>query len=151
MSATVTLSTTTLAQPVSSTANEIKVASTSGLTAGKRLFVDGEAMSVVGLLVDPWVKVTRGVDGTRGAAHSSSLTVYIANGDQLYTKDPAGIPPAAIQVSPWINLRNGKVWFAMGDTLPDGNAVRWWQEQTATHDVTVGGVRTVTYDPTAST
>jgi hypothetical protein len=95
--------------------------------------------------------VSRGVDGTAAAAHPSGAVVYLGRGDQFFTKDPEGIPPAAIPVSPYINLRNGKVWFALGDTKPDGNAVRWWQAQSVTHAVGPLGVRTTSLDITAST
>ena len=151
MPATVTLSTTTLAAPVDSRTGRIKVASTSGLFTGYRLWVDKELMSVVSLDVDPWVNVKRGVDGTSSSAHSSSATLTIGRADQFYTSDPVGIPAAAILVSPYINVLNGKVWFAQGDTLPDGNSNRWWQEQTATRDIGPLGIRTTTLDPEAST
>src|SRR5688572_27572506 len=106
MPATVTLGTTTLASPVDRSAGEVRVASTSGLTPGLRLFVEGEQMEVVRLLVDSWVSVRRGVDGTKGVAHPSSSTVYIGRGDQFFMSDPVGIPPGTVLVSPHINLRN---------------------------------------------
>jgi DNA processing protein len=70
MPATVTLATTTLAEPVDASAGSIKVASTSSLTAGIRLFVDRELMSVVSLGLGSRVNVARGVDGI---AHSAAL------------------------------------------------------------------------------
>jgi len=151
MPATVTLSTTTLAAPVNSRDGRIKVASTSGLFAGYRLWIDKELMSVVSLDVDTWVNVKRGVDGTSGSAHSSSATLTIGRADQFYTSDPVGSPPAAVLVSPWINVLSGKVWFAQGDTLPDGDSNRWWQEESVTRGVGPLGVRTTTLDPTEST
>ena len=108
-------------------------------------------MSAVRLLAGTWVMVSRGVDGTAAAAHPTGAVVYIARGDQLYQSDPVGQPPPAIHVSPYINLRNGKLWFARGTTLPNGQEQRWWQEQTTSRDVGPLGVLTTTLDPTAST
>lgn len=118
-------------------------------------------MTVLALLTDPMVKVIRGSDSTRAVGHPPSTTVYIAEAHQLYSKDPVGTPPGAIAVSPWINIENGAIWFAQGDSqasnLPTGTppadyqSNRWWQMQTTTHSVTSFGVRTTTLDPTAST
>ena len=151
MPATTTLSQTTLAAPCDAHESVVKLASVSGVLPGYRLFVDGELMAVQRLGIETYVYVARGVDGTAGAAHSSEAVVYIGQGHQFYSRDPVGIPRDAIPVSPYINLSNGKVWFAQGDTLPDGNAVRWYQEQTVTHEVGALGVRTTTLDPTEST
>lgn len=152
MPATVTLSTTTLSAPVNGFDGVIKVASTAGILPGLRLFVDGEAMTVISLGIDPYVNVRRGSDGTTAKPHASSQTVYIARGDQLYRQDPKGRPLDEIEVSPWINVRTGSVWFAQGDTAPAGGfADRWWQLQTTTYDTGALGVTTKTLSPTAST
>jgi hypothetical protein len=151
MPATTTLSTTTLSAPVGSSDNQIKLASTSGIFTGYRLYLDGELVRVVSLGIDPWVNVTRGVDGTRGAAHPSGVTVYIGEAHQFYTKDPVGRPAEAIPVSPYINVVNGSVWFAQGDVLPIGQGTRWWQKETVTRSVGALGVRTTTLDPESST
>lgn len=161
MPATVTLSTTTLSAPVDEHDGIVSLASTSGVISGRRLYVDGEVMTVLALLTSPMVKVIRGVDGTKGAAHPTSATVYIAEPHQLYSKDPVGAPPNAVAVSPWINVTNGSLWFAQGDNaasnLPPGTppgdfqTVRWWQQRTTTYGEGPLGVRTTTYDPTSST
>lgn len=161
MPATVTLSTTTLSAPADAHQSIVNLTSTSGVTPGLRLYVDGEVMTVLTLLTSPMVKVIRGVDGTRGAAHPTSTTVYIAEAHQLYSKDPVGAPPDAILVSPWINVIDRRVWLAQGDTvasnlpigeLPASNqTVRWWQLQTTDYGVGSLGVRTTTLDPTSST
>ena len=151
MPATVTLSTTTLNEGVGSTERSVKVASTSGLTSGLRLFVDGELMTVVSLGVDPWVNVLRGVDGTAAQHHDSGATIYIGRADQFFSSDPVGAPREVIPVSPHINVINGSVWFAQGDELPAGSAQRWWQKQSTTFGVGALGVRTTTLDPTSST
>lgn len=151
MPATVTLATTTLAETIGEHADRVKLASTAGIFVGTRLFMDGELMTVRAPVSDPWVLVLRGQGGTRTQHHASPVTVYIGRGDQFYDKDPIGRPQAAIEVSPWINLRNGKVWFAQGDTDPSASADRWWQEQRTTYDQGPLGVRVKTPDPTAST
>lgn len=151
MPATTTLSTTTLSVHVDRSGDLVKLASTSGVYPGYRLFLDGESMEVVSLEVDPWVRVRRGVDGTNGVPHVAPSTVYIAQPHQLYQKDPTGRPPAVIEVSPWINVINGKIWFSQGDALPESTSNRWWQEQTATYSQGPLGVRTTTLDPASST
>lgn len=150
MPATVTLSTTTLQANVSNGETQVKVASTTGLTPGTRLFVEGEVMSVVSLGVNPWVNVNRGVDGTASLPHNSLATVYIAAPNQLYATNPVGRPPAVIAVSPWINVKDNRVWFAQGDTLPYNVANRWWQEALTNYDTSVLGVTVATQSPTSS-
>lgn len=151
MPATVTLNTTTLAAPVSATARQVKLASTAGVLPGYRLYADRELMAVVSLGVDPWVNVRRGVDGTATSAHTSSVTVTIGTADQFYQSDPVGAPPSAVQVSPYINVLTGDVWYAQGDALPEGNANRWWQKQATTYTAGALGVRVATSSPTSST
>jgi hypothetical protein len=150
MPATVTLSSTTLAQGAGASDSQIKVSSTSGLIPGKRLFVDGELMAVVSLGVSPWVNVRRGVDGTAAAAHPQMSTAWIGGADQFYGTDPVGAPAPEIPVSPYINAVNGSVWFARGDAGPQGISVRWWQKQDTEHAVGPLGIRTKTSSPTAS-
>lgn len=151
MPATVTLPTTTLAATVGASDVLVKLASTSGVYPGLCLFVDGELMLVQGLDVDPWVRVKRGVGAGQANGHVSLLTVYIGRPDQFYLIDPVGRPPAVIPVSPYINTRNGTVWFAQGDAFPPNIANRWWQKQTTTYGQTDFGVRTVTTDVSSST
>lgn len=147
MPATVTLSSTTLKADAGASDTQIQVTSTSGLTPGIRLFVDGELMSVVSLGLGTSVKVLRGVDGTAAAAHPLSSTAYIGRADQFYAVDPSGRPPASIPVSPYVNVINGTVWFAQG--APEG--LRWWQKQSATYIPGALGIRSTTLDPTSST
>lgn len=149
MGATVTLASTSLAQQMGASDSRIKVASTSGMQPGLRLFVDGEVLTIVSLAPDPWVNVMRGRDGTAAMPHNYASTVWIARADQLYESDPVGAPPAAFPVSPYINVRNGKVWFAQGDA--QNPAIRWWQAQATTYDYGALGVRTSVTSPTSST
>lgn len=151
MPATVTLSSTTLSAPVGPHDVEVKLASTSGVLPGYRLYVNGELMRVLTLGVGTLVKVNRGVDGTKGLDHLSGSTVYIGQGHQFYSQDPIGRPPSAIPVSPYINVINGSVWFAQGDALPTSDPRRWWTRQTTTFGEGPLGVITTTLDPTSST
>lgn len=151
MPATVTLSTTTLSAPVRMSDSSILVASTSGLTPGIRLWVDKELMSVVGLGINNQVSVQRGVDGSAGSDHASSSVITIGRADQFYSSDPVGRPPSVIPVSPYINVLNGSVWFAQGDSQPDMVTARWWQPVTTTYGAGALGIRTTAQDPSSST
>lgn len=157
MPATVTLASTTLAYPLNGSGDTlVSLASGSGITPGLRLFVDRELMTVVSAAPASATGaatflVLRGRDGTMAQQHDGGATVYIGRGDQFYDQDPEGAPTEAIPVSPWINVRNGRVWFAQGDVAPTGVASRWWQQQTATYSSGPLGVRIVTLDPTSST
>lgn len=156
MPATVTLASTTLAEGCDGAATRLKVTSTSGMYTGLRLFVggagnDGELVKVMRLDVDPWVIVTRGVDGSRAQPHVSGDTVYVGRADQFYCCPPMGRPDAAVAVSPYIDVRAGLIYFAQGDTTPSTSANRWWQQQTNTRTSQPLGVLTSTLDPTSST
>src|SRR5262245_44515917 len=118
MPATVTLTATTLAETVTPESSRFRLTSTSGVVPGKLMFLDGELVRVTSFDIDTWVNVQRGMDGTRALPHVSLVPVYIGDADQFYSQDPVGRPPAAIPVSPHINVRNGAVWFAQGDTVP---------------------------------
>ena len=141
------LATTTFAAPVGKSDAQVKVASTSGLAAGMRLFADRECMQVVSLGVSTLVNVRRGVDGTSADTHGTDVLVYVGKPDQFFTYDPQGQPPLALMVSPHINVTNGLVWFAQGD---EGSS-RYWTPQTVTRTVGPLGVVSVTYSPTSST
>ena len=151
MPATVTLSTTALAAEAAPSDRQVKVVSTSGLATGTRLFVDSEMMTVVGLGVDTWVNVLRGVDGTAAQLHDAGATAWIGRADQFFSSDPVGAPKVAILVSPHINTSNGSVWFALGDDAPEGQTNRWWQKQSTTHSIGALGVNAVSIDPQSST
>lgn len=149
MPATYTLSTTTFAAPVGKFDSQVKVASTSGLAAGSRLFADQELMQVVSLGVSTLVNVRRGIDGTASQSHGTEVVVYKGAADQFYSFDPQGRPREDLLVSPHINIRTGAVWFAQGDGTPAGQ--RWWQKQSIGHGVGPLGVRTSTPDVITST
>ena len=152
MPATVTLATATLTYGVSPDAGEIQLSSVSGVDVGDRLWIDRELMKV-NRVVDGTtrVKVNRGVDGTAASRHSSSAVVTIGRPDQFYTTDPVGSPASVIPVSPYINVLNGKVWYAQGDSLPEDNSYRWWQEVTQTYGIGPLGVRTQVASLSSST
>ena len=156
MPATVTLATTSLALPLGEKDTLVHLVSGSGVVPGIRLYLDRELLTVVGPApanasgAVSFV-VLRGREGTQSKMHDSSTLVYIGRGDQFYEQDPEGSPLEAIPVSPWINVRNGRVWLAQGDDAPPGACYRWWQVQTVTYSVGSGGVRTMTLSPTVST
>lgn len=149
MPATVTLSSTTLANPIGAGDTRIQVASTSGILPGTFLFLDGELVLVNGLDLDPYLRVKRGVEGSASVPHAAGVTVYIGRGDQFYASDPVGRPPAVIPVSPYINTVNGAVWFAQGDA--NGQSNRWWQKSAVTYVQGLLGVRSAVLDPSSST
>lgn len=152
MPATVTLSTTALTNGINPRDQEFRLNSYSGILPGYRLFVDRELMTVVSVRSDSnGVDVTRGVDGTAATDHSSSAVVTIGKADQFYQSDPQGAPAGAIEVSPYINTRNGKVFYAQGDSQPTGVTYRWWQDVTQTYGFGPLGIRTQTAAPTSST
>lgn len=150
MPATVTLSSTTLLEGIDDKATRIKVASTAGIVAGLRMYHDKELVAVIRLDVDPWVIVKRGADGTPSLPHGAGAQMFIGRADQFYQGPPRGRPQSAIEVSPYIDVVNGVIYFAQGDAVPAG-APRYWQIQTTTLGVGPLGVRTVTLDPTSST
>lgn len=149
----VTLSSTTLPEPLSRDANEVKLTSTSGVLPGMRLYVDKESMEVVRLLTSPWVYCKRGQDGTGGAIHPNGAIVWIAEAYQLYQRDPTGLPLTELLVSPWINTLTGDVFFARGDAVGAGATtnLRHWVKQTTTWTEGALGIVTISQDPSAST
>lgn len=162
MPATDTLLTLVLIESVDASSTWIRVASTTGLsiptaegqvrpTGGIRIFVDGECMDALKIGPGGMVQVLRGVDGTAARPHSSGALIYFGRPDQFYSYDPIGAPPEAIAVSPWINVINGTVWYAQGDSEPNGLTQRWWQKQTSTPGFGALGIRTTTLNPESST
>lgn len=144
MIATVTLASTTFAQPVAPGDTLVYVVSTSGIAPGVRLYCDQELLTVVRITGLPnEVAVIRGQDGTYTRRHNTAVPVYIGRGDQFYESDPVGTPPLVIPVFPHINVRNGTLWGIEGDDVT--LAYRLWVPIT-TAELTGGalGVRTVT-------
>jgi hypothetical protein len=146
VSATVTLSTTTLARGCGVTDTRVQVASASGLLPGTHLYVDRELMAYVstGIVGDigTWIDVRRGVGGTAATAHSGGALITLGRADQFYSTDPVGAPPAAVPVLPYINVLTGDFWQLQGDETLAGQ--RWWAKRINTHGVGAMGVRTDT-------
>ena len=151
MPATVTLSTTTLTNGIGPQDRDVKLASNTGVRTGLFLFAGRELMRVDEVLGNGLVRVSRGQSGTASQKHSSSAVVTIGSGTQFYTQDPVGSPAEATEVAPWINTRNGKVWYAQGDAQPTGLTFRWWQDATTTYSFGPLGIRTTESSPTSST
>ena len=150
MAATYTLGKTTFTAAVGQGDPQVKVASTSGLTPGMRLFCERELMRVVSLGVSSLVNVQRGVDGTLARPHDTMSTVYVGSGDQFHHSDPQGRPPDVVLNDPWINVLTGDIWFADGDGGGVPNGDRWWRKQIITRSTDPLGVRSWTPDITAS-
>jgi hypothetical protein len=142
MAATVTLTTTTLSTQVGASDASVFVASTSGMTPGVRLFVDGELLSMLRFGVGTReVVVLRGVDGTSTQAHAPGSEVTIGRGDQFYMADPVGRPPNPVDIAPWINLVNGRRWVAQGDEAGPGAQLRSWALETDAAAIGSLGIR----------
>jgi hypothetical protein len=152
MPATVTLSTTTLTNGIGPSDQEFRLDSYTGIVPGYRLYIDRELCTVNSIRSDGnGVDVSRGVDGTCACPHASSSVVTIGRADQFYQSDPQGAPAEAIEVSPYINTRNGKIYYAQGDPEPTGFTYRWWQDVTNTYGIGALGIRTREANPTSST
>tara|TARA_R110000868_G_scaffold311367_3_gene572419 strand:- start:1093 stop:1548 length:456 start_codon:yes stop_codon:yes gene_type:complete len=151
MSATVTLATTTLTAGIGPLDREISLGSNSGVLAGLFLFIDQELMRVDSILGNGILRVARGLDGTAAQKHSSSAVVTIGSGTQFYSTDPVGSPAEVTDVAPWINTKNGKVWYAQGDALPTGFTYRWWQDATTSYSTGPLGIRVFSTDLSSST
>lgn len=136
MAATVTLSSTVLQTGVGPSDSFVNLLSVANVAPGLFLWIDQEFMKVtsIGLPSNGGtnVNVLRGRGGKGSSRHSSSATVYIGRGDQFYSADPSGAPPAIVLVTPHINTTNGNVWLPQGDDQPSlagggTNSYRWWQ------------------------
>lgn len=151
MPATVTLSTTTLSASSGATDDTVSLASTDGVLAGTRLYMDREMLEVRSLVNTTRVSVVRGLDGTPSTRHANGAQVTIGTPDQFYLTDPPGMPPSEVLVSPWINILTGVQWTAQGDEEGPGLSSRWWARTTATHGTGPLGVRTTTTGANADT
>lgn len=109
-----TLTSTTLSAAVAATGLYVPLASLSGVRVGSVLVCGREALIVTGLEA-LGVRVTRGQASTPAEAHPSGATVYVGAAADFYTRDPIGVPPSPVLVTPWINVRTGDVW-----TVVDG-------------------------------
>jgi len=155
MAATVTLASTTLKQAVAAADAAIVLVSTAGVVPGLRLYLAdsvasrGELVTVVSLGLGTTVNVRRGGDGTATADHAAGSPVLIGRGDQFYATDPVGMPPVAVLVSPWVNVRTGTQWLAQGDEAGPGTGLRFWQAVTTTSVPGVLGGRVTTQTPSS--
>jgi len=145
MAATTTLGVTSLESPISENETQVKVASTSGITAGMRLYADRELMSVVspGPAGTSTFIVRRGVDGTLATKHTAAVPVFVGSGECFFSTDPQGTPPYASLVLPYINVRSGDIFVPQGDTDPKTSQSRWWQKMVFSFDHGTLGYRTM--------
>jgi hypothetical protein len=143
MAATVTLSSTTLNASCAASDTQVQLTSTTGVVPNTRLWIDRELLAVIDLGIGTWVLVRRGVDGTAAGPHGSMAVVTLGRADQFFQDDPVGLPPSPIQVSPYINVLNGKMWIAQGDETGPNAAGQYWQDVTTVRGVGALGERTV--------
>ena len=144
------LSSTQFAVPVGRFDSQVKLVSTTGLTAGMRLFVEMEFIAVVSLAgYANLVNVRRGIDGTAAERHGTDVAVWVGTADRFYESDPMGQPAVALIVSPHINIKTGGVFFAQGDASTNGT--RYWVKQTIGHDTAALGFTPAVPSPTSST
>jgi hypothetical protein len=142
---TFTLATTTFASPVLKEDTQVNLTSTSGIAPGVFLYATREAMLVVALTgIGNMATVLRGREGTETRAHSTTETVYLAQGYQLFDQDPQGVPAAATFANPHINVRTGTLWVVQGDDVGPGTAARTWAPITSTQTIGALGVRVTT-------
>ena len=145
MQATYTLATTTFSATVAASDAQVTLGSTSGIVPGVFLFANRELMKVVGCKgPGNTCTVLRGQAGTSTRPHGTSETVYVAEGYQLYDRDPQGLPAESVLANPHINVLNGLVWVVQGDDVGPGASARSWQQVTTTQAAGALGVRVTT-------
>lgn len=110
LSAQITMTSTTLSTAVTSTSGTtVVVASATGISAGRFLFIDREFMKVVSVS-GTTISVVRGVSGIV-STHASGATVYLGPGSYFINYDHAGSCTATNElVLPQINVRSGNIW-----------------------------------------
>jgi hypothetical protein len=109
-----TLGNTTLSAAMTTTSNQaVRVAATTGITAGSTMiFVDKEAMFVNGVS-GTTLTVMRGYGGTAAGTHASGSRVWLGPANYFMSKDkPEGGSCTAGNelVLPIINIANGSRW-----------------------------------------
>ena len=124
-----TLTGTTLSVAATANASTVTVASATGLVAptatleGSLLFVvspgsKGEVMQVSGPIVGTVVPVSRGREGSAQVAQVSGALVLHGRPDLFYTTNPTGgCVAATVNVTPWVNVRDGLQWLCSTITL----------------------------------
>lgn len=114
---------TTLSAATSASASTISVASVTGFALNRFIYVDREAMRI-NAINGLRITVTRGQEGTIGAAHAAGVLLAVGTNDGFTTVDkPAGsfCVQANQPVLPVINTVNGNIW----NCRSDGTNVVW--------------------------
>lgn len=145
------LNSATLAFPVSSGSQDnLRLSSVANISKGDLIAIVGpdglvkEAVSVKAMPIagTDFVRVTRGVAGTRATSHQMGCTVYTGTPSYFESRDPHGIPQGFPRANPWINLKNGNVWFAIGDSVGTNVGGKYWQLQTPNYQRGALGINT---------
>lgn len=121
------LTATKLAAAVTSSANIVRVSSTTGILAGNLLFIeDGTgagsgAGSSESMLVESVsgtvLTVVRGYYGSIANAHISGALVITGTPNQFFSVEPSGACTATAQpVTPYINVKSGNQWLCSSVT-----------------------------------
>ena len=110
------LTNTTLAAALTTSADVCKLTSASGVAVGNFLYVDHECLFVTAIN-GVYISIRRGVAGTAASAHISGARIWTGTPDQIYACDPpSASAAAAVSVTPWINQYTGD-HFVLDDTL----------------------------------
>jgi hypothetical protein len=135
------LNSTTLSAPLLPTDRRVRLASISGVRKDDLLYIGRELMTVLDASVNP-LSVARGANGTNAVSHVNGQTVYSGTANQFHNYDPSGVPLKVPIADPWINVRDGRVWVAQGDTVGPGAVARRWQLQQSTYAAGALGILT---------
>jgi hypothetical protein len=103
---------TVLSIPVS--AGEIEVANPGASKTGDILYIDNEAMMIIGIQANQFA-VWRGMFATLAASHSTSAPVYIGDKQFFLVSDPSGYCNAD-PTARYINVRNTAQWQCIANT-----------------------------------
>lgn len=104
-----TLTQTTLSAAIDDSTTIVYLASSSGFAAGNYVFIDREAMKVVGPgAAANSIQVLRGVVNTTSKPHASGQTIYAGLPSYFLPSDPSGACTSALQPAlPTFNLVTG--------------------------------------------
>jgi hypothetical protein len=114
------LSQTTFAAAVTASAQQVRVASATGIVAGNLLFIEDGTGAGLGSSESMFVEsvsgtvltVVRGYYGSIANPHISGALVIFGQPNQFYSVDPSGACTASAQpVTPYINVKTGNQWL----------------------------------------
>lgn len=134
-----TTATTTLSAAVTQSAQQVTVASATGISATGNplnstntiLYVDKEAMRVL-TVNGTVIGVQRGSDGTAQTAHASGSLVWVGPPSYYSNGDPSGACTATQQLNlPRVAEMTGKIWDCVGGQWGPQSVSAFWVPPTA--------------------